>query len=101
MLHHIGRMICEPHHNFASMQATYCVTNCLNFCTLWEGLCTGLFSILDCFCISEFENSNNNSDNSPTSSIDDIQAVYPLPSCRFCTLMHDHGVHDFFNKYSI
>ena len=28
----------------------------------------------------------------------EIEGVSPLPSCRFYTLAHDHGVHDFFSK---
>ena len=58
VLHHIGRMICDPHHNFATLQGSDYVTDCLNFCTLWERVCTDLFSISDYVCISEFENRN-------------------------------------------
>ena len=101
MLHHIGRMTCDSRHNFAFIHGIECVTNCLNLCTLWEGVCTYIFSILDCVCISEFEISKKHLDNAPTSSVDDIQGVSPLLSYRFYTLAQDHGVHDFFNKYSI
>ena len=73
---------------------------CLNFCTLWEGVCIDLFSIWDYVYRSEFDSRNKHSDYAPTSSVDEIQGVSPLP-CRFCTLAHDHGVHDFFNNYSI
>ena len=96
VLHNIGRMICDSHHNFATIQGNDCVTDCLLFCTLWEGLCTNIFSISDFVCISEFVIRNNNSDNSPTSSDDEIPGVSPLSSYRFNTLAHDHGVHDFF-----
>ena len=36
VLHQIGRMTCDSHHNFVSIQGRECVTNCLNFCTLWK-----------------------------------------------------------------
>ena len=98
VLHHIGRMTCDSHHNFLAFQGIECVTNCLNFCTLWEGVCTDLFSISDCVCRSKFVSSKKHSDNAPTSSVDEIQGVSPLPSSRFYTLAHDHGVHDFFSK---
>ena len=45
MLHHIGILTCDSHHNFAVIQGIGCETNCLNFCTLWEGVCTDIFSI--------------------------------------------------------
>ena len=45
VLHHTGRKICDPHHNFATIQGSDCVTNCPNFYTLWEGVCIDLFSI--------------------------------------------------------
>ena len=54
--------------------------------------------ISDYVCRSEFDSRKKHSDNSPTSSIDEIQGVSPLPSCRFYTLAHDHGVRDFFSK---
>ena len=38
VIHHIGRMICDPHHNFAAIQGTDYVIDCLNFCTIWEGV---------------------------------------------------------------
>ena len=46
VLHHIGRMICDPHHNFAVIQGTNYVNDCPIFCTLWEGVCKDIFSIL-------------------------------------------------------
>ena len=94
VLYHIGIMICDPHHNFATIQGT----DCLNFCTLWEGVCTDIFSISYCVCISEFDSTKKHSDNDPTSLVDEIEGLSPLPSCRFYTLAHDHGVHDFFIK---
>ena len=96
VLHQIGILTCDSHHNFAAIQGIGCKINCLNFCTLWKGVCTYIFSILD--CISQFDNSEKHSDIAPTSSVDEIKGVSPLPSCRFYTLAHDHGVHDFFNK---
>ena len=98
VLHHIGILTCDSHHNFAAIQGIGCEINCLIFCTLCKGVCTDLFSISDYVCRSKFDSSKNHSDNSPTSSIDEIQGVSPLPSCRFYTLAHDHGVHDFFSK---
>ena len=97
VLHHIGIMICDPRHNFVAIH----ITNCVNFCTLWEGVCTDLFSISNYVFRSEFDSSKKNSDDSPTSSDDGIQGVSPLTSCRFYTPAYDHGVHDFFNKSSI
>ena len=46
VLHQIGRMTCDSHHNFAIIYGIDCVTNCLKFCTIWEGVCIDLFSIL-------------------------------------------------------
>ena len=90
---------------FTSQFCSYsgnCVWNKLPyFCTLWEGVCTDLFSISDYVCISEFDSRNKHSNNAPTSLVDEIQGVSPLPPCRFYTLAHDHGVHDFFSKYFI
>ena len=94
----ISRRFGEITHNFAAIQGIECEINCLNFCTLWKGVCTDLFSILDYVCRSKFDNSKKHSDNAHTSSVDEIQGVSPLPSCRFYTLVHDHGVHDFFSK---
>ena len=98
MLHHIGILTCDSNHNFAAIQGIGCEINCLNFCTLWKGVSTNLFSISDYICRSEFYSKKNHSNNDPTSSVDEIQGVSPLPSCRFYTLVHDHGVHDFFSK---
>ena len=36
VLHQIGRMICDPHHNFVAIKGIDCVTYCLNFYTFWE-----------------------------------------------------------------
>ena len=91
----------DSHHNFAVIQGIGCEINCLNFHTLWEGVCTDIFSISDYVFGSEFYRRNKHSNNSPTSSDDEIQGVSPLPSCKFYTPTHDHGVHDFFNKSSI
>ena len=66
-----------------------------------DRVCTNLFSILDYACISEFDSNKKHLDNSHTSSANEIHGVSPLPSCRFYTLVHDHGVHDFFIKSSI
>ena len=101
MLHQIGILTCDSHHNFATIQGIECEISCLNFCTLWEGVCKDLFSISDYVCRLEFDSRKNHSDNSPTSSIDEIQGVSHLPSCRFYTPVHDHGVYDLFNKSSI
>ena len=98
VLHQIGRLTCDSHHNFAAIQGIGCEINCLIFCTLWKGVCTDLFSISDYVCRSEFDSSKKHSDNAPTSSDDEIQGVSPLPSCRFYTLVHDRGVHVFFIK---
>ena len=97
MLHQIGILTCDSHHNFAAIQGIGCEINCLNFCTLWEGVCTDLFSISDYVFRSEFDSSKKHSHNASTSSVDEIQGVSHLP-CRFYTPAHDHGVHDFFRK---
>ena len=34
VLHQIGRLTCDSHHNFAAIHGIECVINCLNFCTL-------------------------------------------------------------------
>ena len=47
VLHQIGILTCGPHHNFAAIHGTDSVTACLNFCTLWEGVCIDIFSISD------------------------------------------------------
>ena len=78
MLDNIGRLTCDSHHNFVD-----------------------LFSISEYVCKSDFDSRKKNLDNAPTSSDDVIQGVSPLPSCKFYTPAHDHGVHDFFNKSSI
>ena len=83
-----------PHHHLASIQET----DCIDFCTLWEGVWTYLFSFLNCVCISEYEKNNKHSDNAPNSSYHELQGVSPLLSCRYYTLAHDHGVHNFFIK---
>ena len=44
VLHQIGILTCDSHHNFAVIQGTGCEINCLNFCTLWKGVCTDIFS---------------------------------------------------------
>ena len=36
VLHHIGILTCDSHHNFAAIQGIGCEINCLNFCTLWK-----------------------------------------------------------------
>ena len=95
MLQHIGRITCDSHHNLATIQGIGGEINCLNFCTLWEGVCTDIFSISDYVCRSKFDSRNKHSDNAPTSSVDELQGVSPLPSCRFYTPGHDHGVHNF------
>ena len=83
VLHQIGILACDSHHNFTAIQGIECITNCLNFCTLWEGVCTDIFLISYYVCISWFYSSNKHSDNAPTSSVDDIFGVSPLLSCRF------------------
>ena len=65
-------MTCDLHHNFVVIQGIKCETNCLNFCTLWEGVCTYLFSFSDCVWRSEFVISKKHSDNAPTSSNDEL-----------------------------
>ena len=50
-LHQVGRNICDPRHHLTAIQGTNCVTDCLNFCTLWEGVCTCIFYFLDFICI--------------------------------------------------
>ena len=52
VLHHIGRNICDPHHHFVAIQGTDCVTNCPNFCTLWEEVCIDILYISYFFFIS-------------------------------------------------
>ena len=79
VLHKIGILTCDSHHNFAAIQGIGCEINCLNFCTLWEtfcilweGVCTDLFSISDYVGRSEFYSRKKHSDNAPTSSVDEI-----------------------------
>ena len=99
-LHHIGRKICDPHHNFVAIKGTDCAIDYIKFSTLWEGICKDLFSFSDFVCRSECDTNNNHLDNSPLSSDGELQGVSPLLlSCRFCTLAHDHGVHNFFIKF--
>ena len=98
VLHQVEILTCDSHHTFATIQAIGCEITFLNFCTLWKGVYTYIFSISDCVCRSQFDSIKNNSDNAPNSSVDEIQGVSPLPSCRFYTLVHDHGVHDYFSK---
>ena len=98
VLHQIGILTCDSHHNFAAIQGIGCEINFLKFCTLWKGVCTDLFSISDYVCRLEFDSINKHSDNAPTSLVDEIQGVSPLPSCRLYTPAHDHGVHDFFSN---
>ena len=50
VLYQNGKMICDSHHNFAAIQGIGCEINCLIFCTLWEGVCTNIFSISDYVC---------------------------------------------------
>ena len=67
----------------------------LFFYSLWRSM-HRYISFSDCVCRLEFVRRKKHSDNAPTSSDDEIQWVSPLPSCRFYTPPHDHGVHDFF-----
>ena len=62
VLHQIGILTCDSHHNFTTIQGIRCEINCLNFCTLWKGVCTDLFSISYYVCRSYFDSSNNHSD---------------------------------------
>ena len=98
VLHQIRRLTRDSHHNFAAIQGIGCEINCLNFCTLWEGVWSDLFSISDYVFRSDFDRSKKHSINSHNSSDDEIQGISPLPSCRFYTPVHDHGVDDFFRK---
>ena len=98
VLHNIGSLTCDSHHKFASIQGIGCEINCLNFCTLWEGVCTDIFSISDYVCRSDFDSRKKHSDNAPTSSVDEIQGVSPLLSCMVYTLAHDHGIHWFLHQ---
>ena len=98
MLRQIGRLTCDSHHNFAAIEGIGCEINCLNFRIPWEGVCIDIFSISDYVCRSEFDSKKKHSNNSPTSLDHEIQGVSPISSCRFYTLEHDHGVHDFFSK---
>ena len=100
VLHQIGRKICDSNHNFVAIQGTDYVTNCITFCTLWEGVCIDIFSFSDCVSRLDFVSSKKHLDNAPTSSEDEIQGVSPLLSCRFYTLAHDHGFHDLFSSIS-
>ena len=45
VLHQIGILTCDSHHNFAAIHRIGSEINCLNFCTLWEGVCIDIFSI--------------------------------------------------------
>ena len=72
VLHQIGIIICDPHHNFLAIQGTDFVTGYLKFCTLLEGVCTDLFPISDSVCRSDLVRNKNYSNNAPTSSYDEI-----------------------------
>ena len=84
---------CSFHH-FVAIQGT----DCNEFFTLWEGVCTYLFSFSYYVCISEYDNNNKHSYKYPTSLDDELQGVSPLPSCRFYTLEHDHRGRNLFMK---
>ena len=84
VLHHIGILTCDSHHNFAAIQGIGCEINCLHFCTLWKGVCTDLFSISSYVCRSEFGSRKKHSYNAPTSSDDEIQGV----SSSFLQVLH-------------
>ena len=50
VLHQIERLTCDSHHNFVAIQGIGCEINCLNYCTVWKGVCKNLFSISYYFC---------------------------------------------------
>ena len=85
VLHHIGRLTCDSHHNFAAIQGFACEINYLIFCTIRKGVCTDLFSITDYVCRPEFDSRNKHSDNSPTSSVDKITKSL---STSFLQILH-------------
>ena len=47
----------------------------------------------------KFDGHNENVSLAFAESFDEIQGVSPLFPCRFYTLAHDHGVHDFFINF--
>ena len=62
------KKIHDPLHHFTVIQGT----DCIEFFTLWEGVCTNIFSFSDYVCISEYDISKKHSNNSPLSSYDDL-----------------------------
>ena len=96
-LHQFGRKIYGLGNHFAAIQGT----DYIESFTLWEGVCTYLFSFNDYVFRSEYVCSNKHSYNAPPSSNDDLQGASPLVFCRDCidSLAHDHRVHNFFIKF--
>ena len=97
MLQQFERKIHSPFHYFVAIQGT----DCIEFFTLWKGVCIDHFSFNDYVFKLEYVGSKNHSDNAPPSSDDEIQGPSPLVFCRGCidALAHDHGVHNFFTKF--
>ena len=97
MLHHFGKKIYGLVHHFAVVQEIDYVES---FNTLWEGVCTYLFSFTDYVFKSEYVGRKNHSYDSPPSSDDEFQEASPHVFCidYIDALVHDHGVHNFFTK---
>ena len=96
MLQQFEKKVHGPSHPFAAIQGT----DCVNFSTLWEGVCTNLFSFNDYVFKSEYVGSKKHSNNAPPSLDDELQGASPLVFCRdyIDALPHDHRVHNLFIK---
>ena len=70
----------------------------LNFLLFGKEYAQIYFPFLNYVCRLEFDRIKNHSDNATTSSDDEIQGVSLLPSCKFYSLVHAHGAHEFFIK---
>ena len=71
MIQQFAKKIHGSLHHFAVIQGT----DCVGLFTLWEGVCTNIFLFLGFVHISEYVRINNDLDNAPLSSDDEIEGV--------------------------